>query len=192
MLSENSVQGYVFMFFITIFLPRFKAQWSSVRQCCKLPMVAAMRSSNGCVSLRPNKSCWGCSLQSFYMRDLECMVKDTSCWWLLQIKYLCNRRCQKSAGIQRLSILQVQFLCLWPCIFKRYTCFLVMFFNLSSIAFCLEVFYSAGTNSGLMLFTVFERLICASVHIGCIPGRADLSVSHCHNAWLKCDGFVWL
>lgn len=145
------------MFFIAIFLPRFKAQWSSVSQCCKLPMVAAMRSNNGCVSLRPNKSCWGCSLQSFYMRDLECMVKDTSCWWLLQIKYLCNRRCQKSAGIQRLSILQVQFLCLWPCIFKRYTCFLVMFFNLSSIAFCLKVFYSAGTNSGLMLFAVFWK-----------------------------------
>lgn len=107
-----------------------------VSQQCKLPMVAAVRSSNGRVSLRPDKCCWACSLQSFCMRKFVCMEKDTSCWLLQQIKYLCNRRCQKSAGIQRVSILQVQFLCLWPCPFKRYTCFLEMFFNLSIIAFC--------------------------------------------------------
>lgn len=49
-------------------------------KCCKFPMVAAMRSSNGCVSPSPNKCGWGCSLQSFCMREVVCMEKDTSCW----------------------------------------------------------------------------------------------------------------
>lgn len=131
-------------------------------------MVAAVRSSNGRVSLRPDKCCWACSLQSFCMRKFVCMEKDTSCWLLQQIKYLCNRRCQKSAGIQRVSILQVQFLCLWPFLFKRYTCFLEMFFNLGIIAFCpdsLRCFTLLVQIWVWWFLWPFQHLIYASEHI---------------------------